>query len=168
LISSAGVIIAVLVAVRIPKQILSLYIGILVVAMGVLVLATAKRPLKFSWRRLLGVSFIASFNKGISGGGYGPLVMGGQMLSGVNVKSAIGITAFAEAVTCLVGFVVYLVKGRVLDWTLILLLVVSATGAVPLAAFTVKNTRSVRLKIYVGILMTALGFFTLFKISSGG
>jgi hypothetical protein len=33
--------------------------------------------------------------------------MGGQLISGINVRNAVGITAFAEAVTCLVGFITY-------------------------------------------------------------
>jgi uncharacterized membrane protein YfcA len=98
------------------------------------------------------------------GGGYGPLVMGGQILSGVTPKNAVGITAFAEAVTCVVGFAVYLLMGRQLDWKLIAILVISATPAVPLAAITVKNANLGKLKKYIGILIIILGLFTLLKI----
>jgi len=164
---SMGVIIAVITAIKIPKHILSLYIGFLVLAMGVLILVTIKRPMRFSWPRLMGISLLASFNKGISGGGYGPLVMGGQMLSGIHVKNAVGITAFAEAITCLIGFIIYLVSGKAIDWKLVAMLVVCATLAVPLAAFTVRKAPSERLKAYVGILMVVLGLFTILKISSG-
>ena len=46
--------------------------------------------------------------------------MGGQILCGVNTKNAVGITAFAEALTCLVGFLIYLCVGRNnIDWKLI-------------------------------------------------
>lgn len=164
LISAVGVIVSVLIAVKIPKFFLSLYIGILVVSMGILVFVTANRPIKFSMRRLAGISLLASFNKGISGGGYGPLVMGGQMLSGINVKNAVGITAFAEAITCLIGFITYMISGKVFDWKLILLLMASATIAVPIAGLTVKKAPSISLKRYVGILMIVLGAFTLLKI----
>ena len=71
--------------------------------------------MRFSWRKIMGISFLAALNKGISGGGYGPLVMGGQILSGVNAKNAVGITAFAEAVTCFIGFILYLVMGKRID-----------------------------------------------------
>jgi len=167
-VSSLGVVIAVLTAIKIPKRILMLYIGFLVFAMGILILVTVKRPMKFSWRKLVGVSFLAAFNKGISGGGYGPLVMGGQMISGINVKNAVGITAFAEAITCFIGFLIYLLSGRAIDWKLIGLLVVSATPAVPFAAITVKNVTSSKLKTYAGILIVILGLFTLLKISAAG
>lgn len=168
LISAIGVIIAVLVAIRIPKRLLTLYIGILVFSMGVLILVTTKRPLRFSWRKLMAIAMLASFNKGISGGGYGPLVMGGQLISGVNAKNAVGITAFAEAITCLVGFIIYLIKGKAIDWHLVLILITSATLAVPFAVMTVKHTSSNRLKKFVGVLIILLGLLTIFKITSGG
>lgn len=167
-ISSIGAIIAVSIATKIPKRILALYIGLLVFLMGVLVLLTVKRNLSFSWRKITAVSFLASFNKGISGGGYGPLVMGGQILSGVNVKGAVGITAFAEAMTCLVGFASYVISGRVLDWRLIGMLILWATFAVPFAAFTVKIVHMEKLKGYVGFLMMLLGLLTVLKITAGG
>ena len=167
LVSAVGVIISVIVAIRIPKWVLTLYIGILVLAMGVLILLTIKRPMHFSWRKIAGISLLASFNKGISGGGYGPLVMGGQLISGINAKNAVGITAFAEALTCLVGFIVYLVSGRAIDWKLTGVLILFATGAVPFAALTVKNVFSDRLKKYAGILIIILGLATIFKIAGG-
>jgi len=168
LISSLGVILAVFIALKIPKWLAGFYIGILVTSMGILILATTNRPVKFSWAKILGISFLAAFNKGISGGGYGPLVMGGQLLSGVNPKSAVGITAFSEAFTCLVGFILYLFLGRAIDWKLTAWLVISAIPAVPLAAFTVQKINLNRYKKYVGIFIIILGILTLLKINSGG
>lgn len=167
IISSVGVIVSVVIALKIPRWLLTLYIGLLVLAMGILILVTINKPMRFSWRKIMGISFLAAFNKGVSGGGYGPLVMGGQMLSGVGAKNAVGITAFAEAITCFIGFIVYLILGKSIDWKLTGLLIICATAAVPVAALTVKNMQSERLKRYVGILITILGLFTLLKISSG-
>lgn len=166
-VSSVGVIISVIIALKIPKWLLTLYIGFLVLSMGILILITINKPMQLSWRKIMGVSFIAAFNKGISGGGYGPLVMGGQIISGINAKNAVGITAFAEAITCFIGFIIYLIIGKTIDWKLIGLLLISATPAVPFAALSVKETHSVRLKKYIGVLIIILGLFTLLKISSG-
>jgi uncharacterized membrane protein YfcA len=167
LISAIGVIISVLIATKIPKWLLASYIGLLVTFMGVFILATYKKPIPFSFRRLCGVSLLAAFNKGISGGGYGPLVMGGQLISGVNAKSSVGITAFAEAITCFVGFLIYIITGKHIDWKLVWMLVIFATLAVPIAAYTVKHVFAEKLKIYVGIFITILGLVTLFRICSG-
>jgi uncharacterized membrane protein YfcA len=167
IVSSLGVLLSVFIALKIPKWVLTLYIGVLVFVMGVLILATINKPVHFSWRKIMSFSFLAAFNKGISGGGYGPLVMGGQMLSGVCSKNAVGITAFAEAVTCFIGFVLYLVMGKTVDWKLTGWLIVAATGAVPVAAVTVKYLPSDRLKQFAGIMIVLLGLLTLLKISSG-
>jgi hypothetical protein len=167
IVSALGVIISVVIALKIPKWILTLYIGLLVMTMGIFILISTKKAIHFSWRKILGISFLAAFNKGISGGGYGPLIMGGQILSGVCPKNAVGITAFAEAVTCFVGFVVYLILGKTIDWKLTGLLTICALGAVPVAAMTVKNIHSKSLHRYIGILITLLGLFTILKISSG-
>ncbi len=164
-ISSLGVILSVIIALQIPKWLLTLYIGLLVFSMGILIIVTVNKPVRFSWRKILGLSFLAAFNKGISGGGYGPLVMGGQIISGVAPKNAIGITAFAEAITCAVGFIIYLILGRAIDYKLTGLLIVCALGAVPVAALTVKNISSNRIKRYVGFLISLLGLLTLLKIA---
>ena len=167
IISSVGVVVSVIVALKIPKWLMTFYIGLLVLFMGLLILFTVNKPIKFSWRKIMAISFLASFNKGISAGGYGPLVMGGQILSGVYPKNAVGITAFSEAITCFVGFCLYLILGKTIDWKLTSILVVFATLAVPIAGLTVKNINAHRLKRYMGVLITILGIFTLLKISKG-
>jgi len=161
MLSALGVIVSVAIALKIHEWLLKLYIGLIVTAMGILIIATANRSNKFSWKKIMGISFLAAFNKGISGGGYGPLVMGGQLLSGINSKNAVGITAFAEAITCLTGFFFYLIMGKAIDWKLTGLLIISAVPAVPFAVLTVKNIHARELKKYVGILITVLGLLTL-------
>lgn len=168
IVSSVGAVFSVLIAIQIPKWLLTLYIGLIVLAMGIIILITIKRPLRFSWPKIAGISFLASFNKGISGGGYGPLVMGGQIISGVGAKNAVGITAFAEAATCLVGFIAYCVNGKFIDWQLVWKLTIPATLAVPFAVVTVKNINPGSLKKFIGILIIILGLITLSKINFGG
>jgi uncharacterized protein len=165
-ISSLGVVVSVAIALHVPRWLLTLYIGLLVLCMGILILVSNRKTMNFSWPKILGIGFLAAFNKGISGGGYGPLVMGGQMLSGVCSKNAIGITAFAEAITCLIGFMTYLTLGIKIDWALTGWLIACATIAVPAAALTVKNMQSSTLKKAAGILILILGLCTLLKIGS--
>lgn len=85
----------------------------------------------------------------------------------MNSKNAVGITAFAEAITCLAGFIVYLIKGREIDWRLTGTLIIFATCAVPFAALTVKNIYSDRLKRLIGVFIMLFGFMTIFKIAGG-
>jgi uncharacterized protein len=56
---------------------LKLYIAILCVIMGFLVIT--KRKFKFSWKKISGIGLISSFNKALSGGGFGPIVSTGKI-----------------------------------------------------------------------------------------
>jgi len=163
--SIGGTLAAVFIAVSLSKFFLNLYIGVLVLAMGVIILISRNRVRRFSWGRIVGLGVVASFNKGMSGGGYGPVVTGGQILSGVEGKSAVGITSFAEGLTCAVGVVTYcLVKKGALPWHLAGPLAVGALLSVPLSAWSVKRISTRRLTLAIGVLTTALGLVTLYKV----
>jgi uncharacterized membrane protein YfcA len=163
--SIVGTVGAVLIAVSIPKIMLKTWIGALVLAVGILILVTVARRavVRFSWAKVLGLGTLASFNKGMSGGGYGPLVCGGQLLSGIEGKNAVAITSLAEGLTCVVGVLVYLVISQVFPWRLALPLAVGALCSVPLSALAVKKVKARPLTIAIGVVTTILGIFTLLK-----
>ena len=96
LFSVIGATFAVVVSPHLPKPVINLYIGTMLVVTGLMVLATNQKRRRFSWGRMLCLGSLAAFNKGISGGGYGPLVTSGQVLAGVDTKTAIGVVSFAE------------------------------------------------------------------------
>lgn len=165
--SVVGALLAVAVAIELPQFYLKLYISLIVTAMGLIILFTLKRTFSFSWGKIYFLGSVAAFNKGISGGGYGPLVTGGQILSGVGSKSAVGIASLAEGLTCLVGVVAYFaVSNHSIDWRLAPYLVVGAVLSVPFATLTVKKLRTDRLKLAVGLATLALGLFSLAKTIS--
>lgn len=160
-----GALAAVFIALRLPTFFLKLYIGLLVFSMGVLILATLNRKFKFSWRKIISLGLLAAFNKGISGGGYGPIVTSGQIMSGVKSKKAIGITSLAEGLTCLVGVITYLIfTNHTIEWGLAPSLVLGAVLSVPFAAYTVKKFKGRHLKLIVGIATLILGLITLGKL----
>jgi len=159
-----GTIVAVFVAVNIPKFWLKIYIGCLVTAMGVVILVCLGKEFKFSWKKIAFLGIIASFNKGMSGGGYGPVVTGGQILSGVEGKSAVGITSLAEGLTCLVGIITYvLVLKNPLDLKLAPWIIIGAVVSVPFSAKSVKFISTEKLKLMIAVLTIILGTFTLIK-----
>ncbi len=163
--SIVGTVAAVFIAVNIPGWMLKTYIGVLVLAMGIAILVTMNRTFAFSWKKLIGLGLLASVNKGLSGGGYGPLVTSGQVLSGVDGKGAIGITSLAEGLVCIVGVVAYVLTGNgAIDWGLAPSLIIGAVLSVPLAAFTVKKMPTRKLRWAIGISVTVLGLFTLGKL----
>jgi len=162
--SIIGTVVAVLIAVSIPKLYVKLYIGVLISLMGVLILVTSRMNFKFSWFKITGLSILASFNKGISGGGYGPVVTSGQLLSGVNGKNAIGITSLAESLTCLVGLIVYFFVGNEMDWRLAPFLLIGGLLSVPLSGISVKKMNTNFLRTIIGVVTLLLGGLTLYKV----
>jgi uncharacterized membrane protein YfcA len=164
IVSLVGVVTSFFVAIWIPSWVLTLYIGLLVIAIGVFMLVTIGKVFNFSWRKILALGVVASFNKGISGGGFGPLLTGGQVLFGVDVKNVIGMTAFIKAMTCFVGFMLYLGMGKYIHWHLILLICLGAIPASIGAGWSVKYFKTVQLKKYVAVFIIILGLLTLLKI----
>jgi len=162
--STVGTITAVFLAVKLNAFYLKLYIGTMVLLVGLFILYSRKKNWPFSWRRMIGWSLVASFNKGVSGGGYGPIVTGGQVLSGVRGKNAVAITSLAEGLTCVVGFATYLCFRGINDWGLFPYLCAGALMSVPLSAWTVKKVPTGKLTLAIGILTVCLGALTLWKV----
>lgn len=162
--SIIGVFVAVLIALTLPVFYLKLYIGVLVMAMGIIIVVKHKTKNEFSWKKLMGLGVLASFNKGISGGGYGPLIVSGQILSGVETKNSIGITALAEGVTCFIGVITYFIVGTNIDWLLAPYLVIGSLISVPLSVYTVKKMPVREFTLIIGVATILLGIFSLYKL----
>jgi len=163
LFSLLGSVAAVLFALNLSKFALNLYIGLLVIVVGIVVLVTQEKSRDFSWLRLLFLGSIASFNKGLSGGGYGPIVTAGQILTGVDARAAIGITSMAEGVTCIAAVLTYVLSGKPIDWNLAFALAIGVALSTPVAAFIVKKLESKHLKMIIGVCTLLLGALTIFK-----
>jgi len=159
-----GVVAAIFVANRVSKQTLSVIITTIVLAVGVVILATARRQLRFRPTHIVALGAIAAFNKGISGGGYGPLVTGGQVVSGMSPKHAVAITSLAEGLTCLAGLIGYFIAGQRLDWSLTVPLTLGAMLSVPLATLTVRRLPATAMRICVGTATCILGVVALVKV----
>lgn len=162
--SLTGAVGAAFLAVSIPAFHLKLSIGVIVTLMGVVILLRRRGAPRFSWKRITALGVTAAFNKGLSGGGYGPLVTGGQILSGVAAKSAVAITSLAESFTCLVGVLAYLAAGTGIDWTAAPALILGAMCSVPFSALAVKRMNLRRFTLVVGTGTLILGLFTLYNL----
>lgn len=166
LIGVLGAMIAVSIAVHLPAWVIKVYIGVLVLALGVFVLVTPSGSQRFSWARLVGIGLLSSFNKGLSGGGYGPIITAGQILAGLNPKAAVGITSLSEGVVSLVGVLMYWLTVSALDWHLTLPILVGAVISTPLAAFTVQRLPVRSLRFLIALLAITLGIVTLMRVTS--
>ncbi len=159
-----GVLVAVSLAITVQKWLLNAYIGIMVLSMGIIILVKRKNPSSFSWKKIFGIELISAFNKGLSGGGYGPIVTSGQILSGQVTKNAIGITSLAEGIVCLVGVPAYLFTNTSFDLNLAFPLILGALASTPVAAYTVKKAQAKNLTLIIGLTTTVLGVLTLVKL----
>jgi hypothetical protein len=112
------------------------------------------------------LGFIIGFNKGSSGGGYGPLSVSGYILLGLSPAVAIGTTTLAEGIACTLGVALYLqITGIVL--AVAIPLAIGSFIADPISAWA-NNKLKLKLKPpfhgrYIGLGMTALGILTLLR-----
>jgi len=156
----AAIVLGAFVATHIPEVWLTGYIGVIVIILGALILSKWKTKLKFSWPRLLGVGVLASFNKGMTGGGYGPVLASGQILAGVKSKQAVSITAISEGVVSTVGFLSFIFAFNApFNGPLIAALILGGLTGTPLAIFSVKTIDPKHLRLAVGIVSMLLGLF---------
>ncbi|MFX0040227.1 MAG: TSUP family transporter [Candidatus Heimdallarchaeota archaeon] len=98
-------------AISFPDIVIKIYVAVLVIFMGVSGLIRVKlRKIEFTKTHpglMIGFSALAGFNKGIGGGGYGPVITMGQIFSGVYEKSATAIVSFSESIVSIVGILTF-------------------------------------------------------------
>jgi len=160
-----GVLIAVLALISLPEEIINAYVGLVVLAIGIAILIKRNaHPSKPSLGKLVAIGILSAFNKGLSGGGYGPLISGGQVASGTGAKSAIGRMLLAEVVVCSGAILAYLWIGVPLDWWLVLAATLGSSLMAPISAYAVKRASEKNLKLGMGIVITALGIAMLMRL----
>jgi hypothetical protein len=163
-----GMTLAVLLAINLSEDYVMLYIGIIVILGGLLMLPEIKFP--FSWTRLYLLSCLASFNKAISGGGYGPIMTVGQMTSGREARESVAVTDLSEAFLSGYGFILYLILGTfssnlLLTIELALIMIISGIVATPLGALCTKRLKKKFTKKIIGSVSIIIGIFTLVRFS---
>jgi len=162
--SVVGAVAAVTLALSIPKFWLKLIIAVIILSIGVVILSTIRRQLKYRRGHIIAVGAIAAFNKGLSGGGYGPLVTAGQVVSGLPAKHAVAITSLAESLTCIVGLAAYALLHRHLDFMLAIPLTLGAILSVPVATLTVRRLPEGVMRTTVGVATCVLGLLAFVKL----
>lgn len=153
---------AALIAINLPKNFLKGYIGVLVLVMGIILLT--RFSFKFTWKKMLGIGILSSFNKGLSGGGFGPVVTCGQVISGNDPKSAIASTTLSEAPICLTGFLTFALVNGFSSWSFVGLLALGAITAAPFGALLTSKLNEKKIKPLLGILAVGLGIWTLYSL----
>ena len=147
----------------------NIYIGLMIVSIGIYLIYSNMIRKRISGTgtiskpKLMVLGIIAAFNKGVSGGGYGPLMTGGQLTTGVKEKEAVVITSLCEGFTCFTGLVAFFILGGSLNWLYVVPLCMGAMISVVFAAKTVRVIPEGLLKKASGWATLLLGLLILWK-----
>ncbi len=147
---------------RVSESAVRAYMGTMILGLGVWLVAGRRRAYGFSWVRLGVLGAVASVNKGLTGGGYGPLLAGGQIMAGLEPKAAVAITNLAEAVVSLAavaGYAWWFASSW--RWDLVLAVTCGAVLAAPLGARTARGVGDEALRTAVGGATACLGLLAL-------
>ena len=101
---------------------IKLYVALLLLMMGVTSLIQAKKERPYKPGKMVLWAALAGFNKGVGGGGYGPVVTIGGLLAGVPVKSMLAVTAISEGTVSTIAVLAWLAmlgSGVQIDYILL-------------------------------------------------
>ncbi len=106
----------------VDKVWIKLYVAILLLMMGFISVISATKDRPYKPMKMLFFATLAGFNKGVGGGGYGPVVTIGGLMSGVPVKSMLAVTAICEGTVSTFAIIVWLAlltSGVTIDYLLL-------------------------------------------------
>jgi len=152
-----AVVLGAFVGANISKFALNMYIGILVVIMGLLCIFPVYYA--FSWKKMWLIGLLSGFNKAMSGGGFGPVTSTGKILSGVDSKVSVSTTTFAEVPICLLGFGLWIAFNGWIEWRLPVLLSVGASVGGFIGPYITKKFNPRKLRYGAGLLAVACGIW---------
>ena len=107
---------------KVAKVWIKLYVAVLLLMMGVISLYQGRKERPYKPNRMFAFAALAGFNKGVGGGGYGPVVTVGGLIAGVPVKSMLAVTAICEGTVSTFAILVWLALlsgGVVIDYILL-------------------------------------------------
>jgi len=145
-----------------PKMYITLYIGVIVLLMGVICI----RPVyyRFTWAKMWGIGLVSGFNKALSGGGFGPITSTGKILGGVDPKVSVGTTTLAEVPICLASFALWLVFGGSIGWQFPVAMCAGAIVGGAVGPFITSRIRTSALRVVVGVVAVASGVWLLIAL----
>jgi uncharacterized membrane protein YfcA len=157
-------VIGVFISISISPKILNTYIAVLVIVIALMILLD--KTFIMTSKKIYALGFISAFNKALSGGGFGPLVTGGQLVfRNRSEKGAVGSAVFAAASICLLSFFLwFLVNGLPPITLMIPLCLGSMVGGFfgPMALSKIGSKEI--LKKSLGVLVLIEGLFLLYKV----
>jgi hypothetical protein len=158
-----GVFIGVHAAMKMNKDVLVIFMGVVTVICGLFILHFKNKTRIYHHGKMLGLAIVAAFNKSVTGGGFGALLTSGQIIGGIEGKSASAITSFAKGITGGTGIAVYILQGSILDIKYLMFTLLGSFLAVPAATGFVKKSDEDGVKMIIAVVTIILGVLTTLK-----
>lgn len=152
---------------KVGKLYIKLYVAVLLLMMGIVSIYQSKKDRPYRPKRMFGFAALAGFNKGVGGGGYGPVVTIGGLMSGVPVKSMLAVTAICEGTVSSFAILVWLcllTGGVVIDYVLLPSFMIGTIFATTLACYTTRAFPSSLLRIVVPIYCCIVAVLCFWKV----
>jgi hypothetical protein len=162
-IGTLGIFLGVYFSFNIPEKYTQTYIGIITLGSGIFIQFKEKLSFKFSWIRISVMGLFGALNKGLTGGGYGPVITSGGILSGINEKAAIAIQSLSESFVSFIGFLYYFLLGKSVLWSLTTNASLGVVIAAPISAYFIKNISDETIKKMITVIATIMGFAIIMK-----
>ena len=134
-------------------------LGLMIVRKAILIKRVASGHVKYI-RRL---AFAGGFLDAVGGGGWGPIVVSNLIHQGANPKRTIGSANTAEFFVALVSSAVFITFVKINNWQPLIGILLGGIVAAPLAAYLVKIIRPKPMMIVVGILVTLVSLYNIFR-----
>ena len=135
--------------------------------MGVISLIQAGKERPYRPGKMFGFAALAGFNKGIGGGGYGPVVTIGGLISGVPVKSMLAVTAISEGTVSGFAILVWLAlltSGVTIDYILLPSLMIATVFSAVAAPYATRVFPEKLWKIIVPVYCCIVAALCFWKI----
>ena len=158
-------------SIKFEKNIIQTYVAILVIIMGFIAMLKLKSSSNSYKPKLLTFfSALAGFNKGIGAGGYGPVVMLGQLFSGIYEKTATAIVSVSEGFVSVAGVAAFVLLPVFLNQKIeidFLLLPSVFTGgfiAALISPYMVRVLPNKLWKIVIPTYALVIGIYLIYKL----
>jgi len=149
--------------IKLPAVLTKAYIGVLVLGLGMMMLKGIK--FRKTAKGLAFISAIAGFNKGFMGGGFGPVVVSGQIIFNHDVRPSIAIGDIAEIPVCIVGLLVFAILGKLsFDPIFLIVCIPALIGSLIGPHLTLQLSKTVYSEKIIGSVILVLGAITILKL----
>lgn len=169
-VSIIGSVVLTYLAIELSDLVIKTYVAVLVLVMGCVAIVRrfAHRKAAYRPKRMIGFAALAGINKGIGGGGYGPVVTLGAIYSGVYEKSAAAITSLAEGVVSLAGIAAFFAISAVgvnLDFALLPSVLAGSALAAVISPYLVRILPNRIFSYVIPVYAAVVGVIVLVKLS---